>query len=293
MAINTWSPIMQLYALDSRQQLISSKNAVKHQDYFCLECQSIIRLRGGMHRQNHFYHTQPNRSCRLSGKSMTHIQAQCFIQNLLPAGEAFLEMRFPEINRVADVVWTNQKIIFEIQCSPITAGEVEARNGDYQRLGYHVVWILHDSRYNQWRMTAAEMFLRDCPHYFTNLDTEGKGTIYDQFDVVHKGLRKKALSPLNVDLGSPQNFASQQKRDLPQYIESRLMKWPFCFSGNLIDSCLQSEKLLMEMLKCELEHQYQITSPRSWLGCLKASLYYLIVRPYKLVFQILLERACR
>lgn len=284
---------MQLYALDFRQQLIFAKNAVKHQDYFCLECQSVIRLRGGMHRQNHFYHTQLNRSCRLSGKSMVHIQAQYFIQNLIPQGESALEMRFPEINRVADVVWVTNRLIFEIQCSSITANEVEARNEDYNSLGYQVVWILHDSRYNQWRMTAAEMILRDRPHYFTNIDLEGKGCVYDQFDVIHKGLRKKVLNPLNVNLSNPRKFDNLQIKNLPKHVETRLKNWPLGFSGDLVDSCISSPsgKLAEDIIKFELE--YQRASPRTWLGYFKTVIYQMIVRPYKLVFQILLERACR
>ena len=51
--------------------------------------------------------------------------------------------------------------MFEIQCSPITAREIEERNSDYQSLGYQVIWILHDSLYNKGRLTAAEYFLQE------------------------------------------------------------------------------------------------------------------------------------
>lgn len=286
---------MQLYALDSQQRAVFAKNAAKHRDYFCLECRSSVRLRGGLHRQNHFYHTQPNRACRLSGKSMVHIQVQCFIQKLIPDGEGFLERRFPEIDRIADVVWLPQKIIFEVQCSPITAAEVEARNRDYQSLGYQVVWILHDSRYNQWRMTAAELALRNSPHYFTDMDFEGRGYIYDQLDLIHKGLRKRVLKPLPVKLENPLKSKPLQMGHLPKALQARITYWPLYFSGDWVDSsqsALCADKI-DEMLKLELDQSLHLTSPRSLIGAVKRGLYQFIVRPYQLIFQILLERACR
>ena len=46
---------MQLHALD-KEQLVLAQNAEKHKNYQCPECLNKVRVRGGPHRQIHFYH---------------------------------------------------------------------------------------------------------------------------------------------------------------------------------------------------------------------------------------------
>lgn len=171
---------MQLFALNEQNKLVSILEASKQQDFFCLECGQAVRKRGGSFRKDHFYHSKPNPQCRQSGKSLEHLQVQLFLQNVIGTEQVTLEKRFDEISRVADVCWDKEKLIFEIQCSPIAAAEIHQRNHDYLSLGYQVVWILHDERYNQKHLSAAELYLLNHPHYYTNMDAEGLGIIYDQ-----------------------------------------------------------------------------------------------------------------
>lgn len=286
---------MQLYALDAHNRLVFANQAKKQQDYFCLECRSIIRMRGGMHRQNHFYHVEPARNCRQNGKTVEHIQTQLFIQKQLPEGEAIIEKPFPEINRIADVAWLPQKIIFEIQCSTIPAKEVEQRNADYESLGFQVVWILHDKRFNQWKMSAAELFLQRRPHYFTTMNAKGKGIIYDKYDVVLRGTRKHLLGPYPVEIEKlkPIDKETIGHSTLPKIVKERMAHWSYCFANDLSYLCLADKPndVLTEILKIEAEmHQSHRTT---FLNTVKHVFYRLIIRPYKLFFQILLERACR
>ena len=142
---------MQLFALDENDQLVPAQRAVRQRTYICLECGKNVRLRGGVHRQIHYYHIEPIRSCKLAGKSLIHLNVQFYMQSILPQGDSALEHRFPRIRRIADVVWISQKIVFEIQVSLITAEEVLQRNRDYLSQGYRVVWILHEKRYNKFQ----------------------------------------------------------------------------------------------------------------------------------------------
>jgi competence protein CoiA len=279
---------MQLYAWDVNRRLTSASKAQKHQDYFCVECQGIIRLRGGLHRQKHFYHLKPDFSCRLSGKSMAHLQIQCFLQNHFP--DCHLEIKFPEINRIADVVWDSQKLIFEIQCSGISAEEVKQRNCDYKRMGYQVVWILHDNFYNQRRLTAAELFLRGSPFYFTSMDAYGSGIFYDQLDVIHKGLRRYIQTPLTVDLRFPKTVVKDliNSQHPPQFLRQRIEQWPLSFKGDLMDSYGSYD--VSEALLAEQQWLFAKTPHQSFL---KRMWKWFIVRPYRLSFQMLLEKLCR
>lgn len=166
-----------------------------------MECGSPVRLREGPLRHAHFYHIRKTPSCRQNGKSEIHIQLQIYIKDLIP--EALLEYRFQKINRIADVAWHDEKIVFEIQCSPMSAEEMQARYADYQKVGYRMVLILHDSRYNQWRLSSMELALQDHPHFYTNKNENGSGIIYDQWNYYEKGLRKKSLPPIPIDLSKP------------------------------------------------------------------------------------------
>lgn len=194
---------MQLFALTIENEIVAASQAYKKQEYSCMECGKPVRLRGGEHRQDHFYHLKPDPACRQSQKSLTHLQVQWYLLNLLKGEDVRLERRFPEVSRIADVVWEDQKLVFEVQCSPISQIEVEERNRDYGSLGYRVVWILHERRFLKRNVTAAELWLQEHPHYFTNFNAEGEGEIYDQLHLIDKGLRVFSTPKSSVDLASP------------------------------------------------------------------------------------------
>lgn len=229
---------MHLYALNFSGQLQSAASAQKQVDYFCLECNAPVRLREGLERKPHFYHLQTSTSCRQSGKSLTHLQIQLHLEKLL-IQEVSLEQRFPSIQRIADVAWHKEKIIFEIQCSPMRRDEMEARVKDYRSLGYQIVWILHDKHYNKWRLSALEMGLKHIPHYFTNITADGSGCIYDQWQWIDAGRRKSALSALPIDLSAPYRHPQPPRN------------WPLGFQGDLLSLDLKHPYSLKALEKAK------------------------------------------
>lgn len=194
---------MQLYAFDHSGEIIFSRSAQKKYNYTCMECGGTLRLREGEKRQVHFYHLKPSAFCRQNAKSAAHLQVQLYLQRALPKGEAFLEHRFSEVNRIADVVWLPQKLVFEVQCSPLSKEEMVKRMEDYSTCGFQVIWIFHDKRYNQWRVSTVERELGGMQRYFTNIDAEGRGCIYDQWEFIERGIRKGKLPLLKIDVGRP------------------------------------------------------------------------------------------
>lgn len=280
---------MQVCALDDNNQIAFAAAAQKQKDYFCLECRQVVRLRSGRHRQPHFFHLQPNNACRLHAKGMPHLMAQHVLLSHLPPQEAVLECRFPKIGRIADVAWHTQKIIFEIQCSPISAKEVAERTASYKQAGYRIVWILHDSRYNRLAMTAAEDALQDIPHYFTNMDSNGTGTFYDQFSIIESGIRITKLPKVNVDLTSP--FFNEGK--MPPPLASRCERWGLRFSGDTLDRYLssQNESIVNETKKLIDKHRLSLKQFlfRWFMAFWKKK----IVFHYRSLFRLALERACR
>ncbi|ADI39281.1 putative transcription factor, CoiA-like family [Waddlia chondrophila 2032/99] len=194
---------MQLFALTVEKEVVAAVDAVKKTEYYCMECSKPVRLRGGRHRQDHFYHLNPDPSCRQSQKSLNHLQVQWHLFHLLPDDEVVLERRFPEISRIADVAWERRKLIFEVQCSPISQREVEERNRDYASIGYEVVWILHERRFVRKQVAAAEEWLKDHLCYYTNFDEEGRGEIYDQLHLFSGGFRSYSSKKTAVNLSLP------------------------------------------------------------------------------------------
>jgi competence protein CoiA len=283
---------MQLYALDGKGQPISARKALRQTNYQCLECQQIVRLRGGPQRQCHFYHLEPTPFCRQHQKGAAHLQLQSYFLQQLPPGDCQLEYAFPSIRRIADVAWLSQKLIFEIQCSPIRTEEVLARNCDYQQLGWKVVWILHDQRYNQVRLSAAEHSLRSSPHFFSNMNHLGEGMIYDQFDVCKNGIRQKRLPPLPIDI--KEVFSPPFSSSPLTFIEQRIQQWSLSFAGDLIYLSLQnpSSDYLSQALEIE-KSLHALSQPFIWYHFPLKIWQWGIATPYRLIFRFLLERMCR
>lgn len=175
---------MQVYALE-QNCLLSAHSAEKGRDYLCPECKTPVRLKSGPHRSSHFFHLNQALSCRQAHKGPIHLRLQRYIQYLFDK-EAQMERYFPEINRFADVACSQIKHIYEIQYSPMTLEEAQARCQDYESLGYQIIWILHDHTYNRGGMKPVEQFLRTKNCYYTNMDEEGLGMIYDELPLYGK-----------------------------------------------------------------------------------------------------------
>lgn len=284
---------MQIYAIDSDGQLFTAAQSIKKTDYFCLECQQIVRLRGGPHRQSHFYHLDPTPLCRQHQKGIIHLQIQTHFYKELPIGDCRLEYHFPDIKRIADVAWLSKKIVFEIQYSAISAEEILERNLDYAKCGWQVVWILHEHRYNQTRISSAEMALRLSPHYFTNINHLGKGIIYDQFDRWEAGLRKERLKPLPIDFCFIEELSGKPLLGATSLIKDRSIHWPISFKNDLLYLCLNNlhSDYLKESVKKEAKEALLLNrnkTPKKWISLFIRSIFNL----YQNVFRYLLENSC-
>ena len=134
-----------------------------------------------------------------------------------------MEAPFPSVRRVADVAWPAMGLVFEIQCSRLSVGEMKRRMRDYKSSGFQVVWILHDKTFNRGRLTPEERFLKGRPHYYANIAPDGMGQIYDQGCVIARGIRLRRFGPFPVDLSRPRTSSSALSfyGDLPARVAAR------------------------------------------------------------------------
>jgi len=278
---------MQLYAHDENGRPVAASKASKKQNYFCLECDTLVRLRHGSERQAHFFHLQPNRNCRQSNKTLTHLQVQQYLLKKLPIGECSLEHRFPEIQRIADAVWIPKKIVFEVQYSPISADEIRNRNRDYASVGYQVVWILHEQRFNRRKASPAEIVLQGLPMYYTNMDQNGEGVIYDQFCHFGRSSKRKITAPMPIEIETVLNMIPMEQAS--KKISLRIAAWPYCFKNDLIDFCNRNPSYAIHLASIEAEKKSEKkTSER-----IKEIFTKTLIHPYLSLFRMMLEKACR
>lgn len=187
---------MAFYAVD-QDDMIHASDATPDKVYHCLDCFRPVKKRKGKWKFAHFYHLKSSPSCRLYSKSEDHLVAQMELQKMFPPGDIQLEKPFSQINRIADAFLEKEKIVFEIQCSPITEKEVEMRIRDYGTLGYKVIWLLDDKRYNKRMCRPAEIYLRERLTYYISIK---QLKIYDQFEIFSEGKRIKKGQPFFIDL---------------------------------------------------------------------------------------------
>lgn len=267
---------MQLYALEGDSPILASR-AEKGKDYLCPECRGTLRVRGGAGRQIHFYHLRAPRSCRQHRKGADHLHLQLRLLELIGQDAAEIESPFPAIGRIADVAWPERKIVYEVQCSPISLEEARQRTADYRSLGYEVVWILHDKQFNQKKLSAAEEFLRGTPCYFTNIDKLGQGIVYDQFDHVVSDRRhfkgeKLVVSPTRlfpIPHGGPTD-------PIPTAVSRRFGTWRYYAEGDLLYHLMREGDLVgaaQQMLFVERREAQEVVRGRLPLKKLLSKAY--------------------
>lgn len=231
---------MQTVALDFMGRRVPAHLALGSVNYICEECGQLVRRRLGEHTRAHFFHLGAS-SCRQSTKSMLHIQMQQKLSSELGAVE---EKIFPEISRIADVFWEERRLVVEVQCSFITALEVQERNRDYASQGYCVVWVLFDRRFLNSRWTAAEAHLSQSPHYYFNRKLQ----IYDCFSLDIKGRRSPVFRSGPLNLSKLKLIENGIKRRGCTFFYKRLVLWRMHCDGDLLDSYILGSPCYGELL---------------------------------------------
>ena len=284
---------MQLVALDVEEKIIYAHEAEKQHNYICMECFNPVRVRGGYQRQHHFFHLTPNRNCRQHQKGLIHLHHQDFFYQALPLGDCILEHRFPQINRIADIAWVSEKLVIEIQYSPISAEEVLQRNADYQSAGWDVLWILHSDHFNKKNATAAEVALQGSSHYYSCMNEHGEGYLFDQFSLFDESSFEARLPPLPIGtifLKKNTPFSAEAG-----FLANRTQKWSHYMGGDILDllqehpdhSYLKNAKELHEKLREQSKYRLAYLMRQIHRGGQKA------LTLYKNLFHVILEMICR
>jgi hypothetical protein len=215
---------MQIFALE-KNALIPAASAEKRKNYTCPQCQQLLRLKSGPKITPHFYHLSKS-LCEREQKGLIHLKLQLYLQKLL-GPSATLEEPYPSIGRIADVA--SGLCIYEIQYSPMTLTEAKARCRDYESLGKTLIWILHEDTFRKKSPSPAEQFLRTQTCYYTNMDKDGDGIIYDWLPAFGK-------RPVNLKAQKP-----LPKKDWPRALQMRSQTWNHYHEGDFFSLALQGK----------------------------------------------------
>lgn len=263
---------MALYALDDKNLLIFAPDATSFGRYSCLECRGPVRKRSGRNRRPHFCHLRNSPQCRLHSKSIDHLVLQADLKKKNP--ELEVERPFPSILRIADLCWEERKLVMEIQCSPISVSEAEARKRDYSQEGYDLVWLLDDRLFNKKKLKIAEERIRKAAAYFISLQ---RLEVYDQFEFFFDEIRLAKGPPLPVDLSLPRKTP---KRDIPlRQLKER--KSGYYFLGDLYDRVTRNSTFLKRLM----EYEESLSKP------LRKDRFYWIKKCFLLGLEYLLRKA--
>ena len=216
-------------------------DAEKGEKYWCIECGAPVKIRVGKYLP-YFYHPSASPQCHLYSKSEDHLLLQLQLQKFLPQGELEIETSFLKINRIADLSWARQKIVFEIQCSPLELGEAQSRILNYREIGYDVIWLLDDRIFNRRFIRPAEAWIRKRGAYYVKFRRDQAFSLYyDQFDIAIGSKRLKKSPPLKLDLSSPRKAPiNGWPSKLPSCIKMRIPESRRYFRGDLLDRTIRS-----------------------------------------------------
>lgn len=217
---------MQTQAQDEQGNWVGVSEAIQGQRYRCPSCNGALSVRGRERVKKHFFHLNSLK------KSARHQAVLEKMMQTIPSIK--MEETFESIGRIADLVWHERRFIFEVQCSSICPEELFARNREYGSLGYQVIWILHEHQYNQKKLNEAERSLVFSPHYYTDIEEDGKGLIFDQLAVDLRGVRRKKGRKWEVDLMRPRMIERRfLKAPFWQMVEMRREHWGVAFAGDM------------------------------------------------------------
>ena len=235
---------MQRFAFLPTGERIDAIDATHRVDYYCPECRGVVRVRRGEERVAHFFHKNEGTSCHLRLKDGIHEAVQSWLVSALGPSACTLECHFPSISRVADVAFHPQKIVFEVQVSPIKPEEAIQRTLDYWSLGWHVIWLLHAATFGRSKASPFEKILLPIPHYFTDIGYR-TGKLWDELSAVRGERRfwyvfppqRHTIDDLAVEiLRPPQNSleATGFPQTAHQCAEMRRLVWSCRFCNDLL-----------------------------------------------------------
>lgn len=164
-----------------------------------------------------------------------HKQIQLRLVSIIGSECLKMEQRMPSIGRIADLVWEEKRLVFEVQCSPMSLAEAKKRTSDYALIGYDVIWLLDNRRFGRRRQTKSERWLRaNGAKYFVL--SNSIFYLYDSLDSFVGPLRVHSSYLGSIDIKNPYLRIHTHVDTVPRKLHKRWYQTRHLFPGDLLDT---------------------------------------------------------
>lgn len=126
--------------------------------FYCLACQSEVRLKNGSVLRAHFAHVELEQCpYHHEAESMEHLELKASLYDW-GSKEARTEVEYylPEFQQIADLLVVDKKLALEVQCSPLSLERLKERSDAYRAHGYQVYWLLGKKLWLKERMSNLQ-----------------------------------------------------------------------------------------------------------------------------------------
>lgn len=132
-----------LFGFDENKQLVKASTTQKERTIYCPHCGERLICKVGMIKIPHFSHLKNSQCCSFSeGESAEHLAYKEGFQKWGGIFEEDWEMEaiLPEIPQRPDLL--SQKLVIEVQCSPLKISRLVERITGYHKYQYEDWWLL-------------------------------------------------------------------------------------------------------------------------------------------------------
>lgn len=232
--------MLSAYDEKGRLQCLVDRQIPTGKRFTCPVCQQEVLLRQGRRYRPHFAHKQL-KDCVFyqENESAEHLNLKAVLYRALSQTEKVaVELVLLDLQQIADVM-VNDKLILEVQCSPLPVSRLAERTIAYRQAGYQVLWLLGQKLWLKDRLTTLQRdflyFSKNMGFYLWELDDE-QGLLRLKY-LIHEDLEGKvhylsqSFALEDLTLGTfrkpferqvSSSFIVQQNPDLLTYIQKQL-----------------------------------------------------------------------
>ena len=112
---------------------------------------------------------------------------------------------------------------------------------DYESLGYDVIWILDDKKFNKRYLNKAEVIMRSRGGQYVSL-SKHRCMFYDQVEQCRNRKQAQKTEPFKINIGSPYlRIQACHTKTIPKPLQAQWSHARHIFPGSVLDLLIQDK----------------------------------------------------
>jgi len=126
--------------------------------FYCLACNSPVRLKNGTVLRAHFAHVELQHCpYHHEAESLEHLELKASLYNWASKeSRTEVESYLADFQQIADLLVVDKKLALEVQCSSLSLERLKERSDAYRSHGYQVYWLLGKKLWLKERLTKLQ-----------------------------------------------------------------------------------------------------------------------------------------